>query len=131
MEIGIFMKISKIHQRFANRLGNQRALSHPEEFLGPNWKEVLNFWIYLDTLSEEKLRLSRSSYDNLNPEYCDPACLLARNAALNTVRVFIFNCAFLADPDSGSGNATLELIGAHKILEQGKSLKIVPLFLDS
>jgi hypothetical protein len=27
--------------------------------------------------------------------------------------------------------ATLELIGAHKILEQGKSLKIVPLFLES
>ena len=62
MEIGIFMKISETHQFFANWLNTQRALSNPDEFLGPNWKDVLKFWIYLDTLSDEQLDIVDSQY---------------------------------------------------------------------
>jgi hypothetical protein len=39
--------------------------------------------------------------------------------------------AYLATPGYAGGVAARELIGSHKILEQGKELKIVQLFLDS
>ena len=48
------MNISKIHEEFSERLSYKklRILSNPEEFLGPNYKAVLNFWILLETNQE-------------------------------------------------------------------------------
>jgi hypothetical protein len=54
--------ISKIHKRFLESLNNPRVLENPEEFLGPNYKEVLNFWLILDELSEEQLRVVKERY---------------------------------------------------------------------
>ena len=125
------MKISKTHQSFADRLNNQRALNHPEEFLGPNWKEVLNFWLYIDTLSPEQLGIVSGSY--LALELTDKVYgeNLIWNAACGVISEHIFNCVYVSAPCLTTGVATRELIGAHKILEQGKELKIVQLFLDS
>ena len=120
------MKTSKPHQLFADYLGNQRVLSHPEEFLGPNWREVLNFWMYLDTLSYEQLYMARVLYCNLDVADRD----LIWNAASEVTSRHISNCVYVSTPGHLGGLATLELIGAHKILEQGKELKIVQLFLE-
>jgi hypothetical protein len=125
------MKISKTHQKFANLLSIQRALSHPDEFLGPNWRDVLNFWIYLDTLSVKQILILSDLYWNLQPEHV-VALDLAWDAALEdeTVGEIISNCAFKASLIYFSGYATLELIGAHKILEQGKPLTFTSFLLD-
>jgi hypothetical protein len=40
------------------------------------------------------------------------------------------NILFPSTTNTHVGGATRELIGAHKILEQGKSLTFVPLFLN-
>ena len=63
------MIYSKTHKRFEYILDNQRALSHPDEFLGPNWRDVLNFWLYLDTLGLEQRELARDLYWKLQPEH--------------------------------------------------------------
>jgi hypothetical protein len=125
------MKISKTHQRFADRLNDQRALDYPEEFLGPNWREVLNFWLYLDDLSTEQLDIFRDLYWKLEVSDKDFSCFFAYNAACGVASMLIANQADMAAPGSACAVATLELIGAHKILEQGKELKIIQLFLDS
>ena len=54
--------ISKTHQRFSERLNDPRVLENPEEFLGPNYKEVLNFWMIFDNLSQEQLRVVKERY---------------------------------------------------------------------
>ena len=122
------MKISELHQEFADELNNQRALEYPEEFLGPNWKIILNFWLYLDTLSLEQLDAAYRRYRNLDEVDCDAACLVVNVAAHATLAV---NFIAAAACDYGDiGYATRELIGAHKILERGNPLTFVPLFLD-
>jgi hypothetical protein len=129
------MKISKTHQRFANRLRNHRALSHPDEFLGPNWKDVLNFWIYLDTLSDEQLEIAEDRYDESLLDAWD----IVDDAAWETfdacsfgvgVYPYVIASSIIGYSDHGDYKTTLELIGAHKILEQGKPLVLVPLWLD-
>jgi hypothetical protein len=124
------MKISKRHQCFSKVLNNQRALSHPDEFLGPNWRDVLNFWLYIDTLSTEQLEMANSSYLALDMKYRQYAVNLAWNTASEVTRRHILDSVWWCFPDSASRAATPELMGAHKILEQGKSLTFVPVLLD-
>jgi hypothetical protein len=60
-----FMQYSKSHQKFAECLP-VRALAEPQEFLGPNYEAVLNFWWFLDTITEEQEEVVRDRYDALN-----------------------------------------------------------------
>jgi hypothetical protein len=120
------MKISKTHQNFANCPGNARALRHQEEFLGPNWMDVLNFWIYLDTLSVKQLRIADSRYWALAPALRRGSRDLARKAAEHVTSELILDRVLRFSPNLGAGYAAWELIGAHKILEQGIPLTFVP-----
>ncbi len=72
------MKISTTHQRFVRILSNQRALEHPEEFLGPNWKDILNFWLYLDTLSSRFI----SSVDQQTVGLSEPYAIIGGGCRL-------------------------------------------------
>ena len=128
------MKISKTHQRFADRLRNQRALEHLEEFLGPNWKDVLNFWLYLDTLSYDQWKSIIDAYCSLSHNERQ----LARRASCVAARAVAASYAagdagFYAAGDAGfyvAGYATYELMGSHILKSQGKSLVSLPLFLN-
>ena len=135
-------KISKIHGNFAYNLDNQSALSHLVAFLGPNWKSVLNFWLYLDTLSPKQIEVSGDHYSELRwvDDYYGRHSL-ARYASWSTIGVIYSGVAWNktsttvgyppapALAGQAAGHATYELIGSHKILEQGKPLTFVPLFL--
>jgi hypothetical protein len=44
------MNYSKTHQRFSEYLKVPESLERPEDFLGPNYAAVLNFWSWTDTL---------------------------------------------------------------------------------
>ena len=48
--------ISKSHKCFSELLNEPRVLTNPEEFLGPNYKAVLNFWLWSERLSEDQLK---------------------------------------------------------------------------
>jgi hypothetical protein len=124
------MKISETHQLFALWLNNQRALSHPDEFLGPNWKDVLNFWLYLDTLSDEQLNMSRTRFCNLDVVDRVSSWKLAWDISCGVVGGLYINILFPSSTNTHAGGATRELIGAHKILKRGKSLMFVPMFLN-
>ena len=122
MEIATFMKISNTHKRFANRLDDQTSLEYPERFLGPNWKNVLNFWLYLDTLSGEKLNLIDILYISLD----DLGTLMrfSWKAAKGTIGYEYTDAAWAASAIA-SVYATLELIASHKL----ETLNFLPLFL--
>jgi hypothetical protein len=54
------MNYSESHKDFATLLTDyhninyQDVLEHPEDYLGPNYKELLNFWFYWDSLSDDQ-----------------------------------------------------------------------------
>ena len=130
--------ISKSHKRFSERLNNPRVLEYPEEFLGPNYKEVLNFWLILDDLPEEQLEIIEGRYEDFynkhNYEWYKLAIEIEKacNETIGykfTVEV-TFVAAFYYDT-SITFHATLELIGMHKILENHQQpLTFLPMFLE-
>jgi hypothetical protein len=125
------MTYSKIHKRFSERLEQPDALKNPEKYLGPNYQDVLNFWIYLDTLSDEEKDEIESRYYALDDYVRDYAIVAAENAADDIVGFEFRDEAWCAAYDVTGwavfAYTTLELIGHHKLLEQNKSLIIVPL----
>jgi hypothetical protein len=127
------MTYSKIHQAFPERLKNPDVLTNPGKYLGPNWEDVLNFWIYLDTLSDQEREELGQRYWDLNYNVRESARDAARDAAREVVGEKFRNAAWdAADDVTGRrvfGNATYELIGHHKLLEQGKTLTFLPLCL--
>jgi hypothetical protein len=129
------MTYSKTHKRFVDELENQRALEHPEDYLGPNWKDVLNFWWFLDGLSEEQRKIVRERYWDLDYKVRGAAgdaadAAYAAYDAADADDADVAYAAADAAADAAAGNATFELIGSHILLEQGKSLTFLPLFLD-
>ena len=146
------MKISTIHKKFAERLGKIDALENPQDYLGPNTSTVLNFWLYLDKLDKEQLRIVGERYNAASvaasvaardaagyaADYA--ADYAARDAAGYAAWYAASNAAgyaawYAAGTSGRSGSAryaaayaTYELIGSHLILEQGKSLFFVPMF---
>jgi len=62
------MNYSRSHLWFAWRLSfyhnfnKQDVLENPEKYLGPNYKEVLNYWFYRGSWSEEQRLVYRDVY---------------------------------------------------------------------
>ena len=58
--------ISSFQRSISYTLGieQQDVLEHPEKYLGPNYKELLNFWVYWHSLSAEQIEayVDRSWY---------------------------------------------------------------------
>ncbi len=124
------MKISKIHQEFSEQLNDPRALTHPEDFLGPNWKDLINFWLHVDGLSEEEKRKMNDRFWALDEDVLKSASD-AKNAAKKVVGKKVINAIWLANVWNVFNAATRELITRHKLLEQGKTLVALPLCLKS
>jgi hypothetical protein len=130
------MNYSKIHQRFAR--DEVDRLTDPEKYMGPNYKEILNFWWFLEGLND-------SQWKNVGERYS----LLVENGTHHELVVSNSDEVQMAvDSDviwgaaqrvcEGEGRhrdqvyavewATDELISMHLTLEQGHSLVYVPLF---
>ena len=133
------MTYSKAQQKFAEYLENPEALTNPQDFLGPNTETVLNFWKWMDSLNEDQWKIVEDRYSNLDVVAWDAARNVAwnaagnaawnaaRDAAGNAAGYAAWYAAWDASRDA-AGVATLELMGMHLILEQGKKLTFVPMF---
>lgn len=49
------MKISKTHYELLDITQDNKALTNPQKYLGPNCEEVLRFWNHLDKMSVGQL----------------------------------------------------------------------------
>jgi hypothetical protein len=119
------MTYSKIHQKFSERLNQPDVLTDPGKYLGPNWEDVLNFWIYVDMLSVEEKNEMDDLFWDLDFNVRFSAIDAARDAARDVVGWGFREAAWrAADVVTGwwvFGYATWELISHHKLLEQGKT----------
>ena len=129
------MKISKTHKHFSERLSEPRVLTNPEEFLGPNFEAVLNFWLFLDELSEDQWEtvdgLYLDFYDNQFSEWNKAADEAWKVSAETIGEEFEYHASYAARDVYGNVAcyATRELIGMHLILEQNKPLTFLQMFL--
>jgi hypothetical protein len=130
--------ISKTHQKFSRRLENPRVLENPEEFLGENFKAVLNFWLILDDLSKEQLSVVEERYwafynENLSEWYkATDLAYFASIEAIGKGYTIVASWAALGVTNSLAAHwATEELISMHKILEDHQQpLTFFPMFLE-
>jgi hypothetical protein len=127
------MKISKTHKSFSDLLDDPKALTNPEDFLGPNWEDVTNFWLYVDTLSEDEIDKMNDPYWDLDEDVLDSAYVIAKDAATEVVGEEVRDAAWWATRYSTFRavftQATYEIIGHHKILQQNKTLLALPFCL--
>jgi hypothetical protein len=128
------MTHSKTHKRFSERLNQPDVLTDPGKYLGPNWEDVLNFWIYLEGLSKQEREEMGKRFWDLDDDvrYC--AFIASRDAAEEVVGLRFRYAAWCAACDvTGPGRrfvfgcATVELIAHHKLLEQNKTPTFLPL----
>ncbi len=132
------MKISKTHKEFAKRLNKQDVLNRPEIYLGPNWEAVINFWLYLDTLTEEQLKVVGERYVALNKK--------KRHISISNARVASVTIKYEQDAEiaaycsvsstqsvgvkTAAYYATCELLGLDKLLKRGHQPVFFPMFLN-
>jgi hypothetical protein len=135
------MNYSKTHQNFSAELQNPEALTNPQDFLGPNYETVLNFWWTIDSLTETQWNEVARRYRALDLAARSAAWSAARSAARNaagyTARNAAWDAAWYASRAAAvsaaryaAGSATYELMGMHTLLNDGKDLLFVPLFGD-
>jgi hypothetical protein len=129
------MSYSKAHQRFSTIIRHSAGLTSPQDFLGPNYETVLNFWWTMDSLTETQWNEVARRYDAL--DYAagsaagDAARSAARDAACYAARSAAWSAAWSAARYAAgyaAGSATYELMGMHTLLNDGKTLLFVPLF---
>jgi hypothetical protein len=109
---------SKILQLFSKLLNNPKVLTNPQEFLGLHTPKILEFWLFLDDLSEEQLRAVNERYwafRNENYSECLKATDFARDTSIEVVGEDYANDAGWAAVDVTNSWAaywaTRELIG--------------------
>jgi hypothetical protein len=126
---------SKTHQKYAEIMSNENILSHPEDFLESNYEAVLNFWTFLDSLSEEQWKEVMKRDRDLAGDALFSAYVAASASAKKMIPYFLTgnNSAYAlfgssSGAPSAAWDATCELIGMNTLLYEGKSLTFVPLF---
>jgi hypothetical protein len=131
------MYFSKAHQNFSNQLQKPEALTSSQDFLGPNYETVLNFWWTMDSLTETQWKEVARRYDAIDYAAWYAARDAARDAAWSAARDAAWYAAGYAAryaardaARSAAWYATYELIGMHTLLNDGRDLMFVPLFSD-
>ena len=121
------MNYSKRHKWFASNLkyirniNEQDVLDHPENYHGPNYKEVLNYWFYLDSLSKEQRNVYWNRKNSLDIETLNKARSIAIELAKEVIDSRIVKYI---------GIGELELIAAHLFIERGIPFTYLPLIFD-
>jgi hypothetical protein len=129
------MKISTAHRLFSEYLEKPDALENPQDYLGPNYLAVLNFWLWIDTLSTDQWKEVARRYDAIPSAARDASGDAAWSAARYAASDAAWNAAGVAAEDAArvaarvaAGWATVEIMGSHNLIEKGTPLTFVPLF---
>ena len=105
-------------QYLSNLVRNPDVLTNPERHFGPNYKTLINFWIYWDSLSWEQLDVHFEKRGKLHGSTWRDAERLCREAAKSIVSGYV--CYFLNEYEN-------EIVASHILLETGSPLTFLPL----
>jgi hypothetical protein len=122
------MNYSGRYNLFANCLNwkydinKQDVLEHPEKYLGPNYKELLNYWFYRDSWSLKRWKVYSDKRSKLDLRIFIEGCKMAKELALEVIDPRFIN--FLRNSEDS------ELIAAHLYLERNIPFTFLPLNFD-
>jgi hypothetical protein len=105
-------------RRISELLNDPEILTNPEKYFGPNYKILLNFWIYWNSLTSKQRVIYYSSVNNLGAVTYSGAYEVATKTAEQS---FSERLLITLAP------IECEIIRMHEILEEGKSLTFIPL----
>lgn len=120
-------KYSKAHIALSKYYQVSDVLSNPEYYFGSNYKTLLNFWLFLDKLSEkdETRIFSRFSYGN------DQVTFRASGNASENGLQFRTSFGVSAFRNVNHKDAKVmishEIIGMNILLSEGFKLRYIPL----
>jgi hypothetical protein len=121
------MNYSERHKRFVSNLNcyhninQQDVLDHPENYLGPNYKELLNYWFYRDSLSSEQWNVYWDRVYSLDIETRTKADSTAEELAEEVIDPRFVEYLYTKE---------LELISSHLYIERGIPFTFLPLIFD-
>jgi hypothetical protein len=125
------MNYSERHKEFASYLNGyynineQDVLDHPENYLGPNYKEVLNLWFYWYSLSSEQCDVYWNVYWN-RVGSLDVETNYKSHSTAEELAKQVIDPRFVEHIGIGE----LELIVAHLYIERGIPFTYLPLYID-
>ena len=108
---------SEIHRNISEIIENQDILKYPENYFGPNYKILLNSWIYFEELSYEQRGRYYDAYYRCYPSNGDSGYIISYAEQY-------CNPLIVEKLDS----LDCELIAADIILKSGKQLLFPRLF---
>jgi hypothetical protein len=120
-ETARILGISLTHSVFLRKINDkcegspQEVLSNPAKYLGLNWENVLNFWIYLDTLSDREKKEMGQRYWALDLKVRNSAWIAACDASVEVVGKKFSDAAWCVTGLVVFDGAILELIGNHEL----------------
>jgi len=117
------MNYSKIHQRFQRKFPNENILTSPEQFLGPNYETVLNYWWYLDSLPRY-YTFDSNCYADKPVGYGN--FIMGQASIITHFQADAWSSTSDISKEYLYGWVTVELICMHRILDEGKSLFYLP-----
>jgi hypothetical protein len=122
------MKLSKTHNNFIRYYPDSEV--NPENFLGPNYQTVLNFWLWLDTLTKEQFLTvgERNSASTMDRKSVDDFTKELVDVELKNKIIHSLNLNFDGNYRGPALFGTFELIGMQEILYCGKDLNFIPMF---
>jgi hypothetical protein len=104
------------HKQISEELNEPEVLTIPEKYFGPNYKTLLNFWIYWDSLSLDKRCCYQDLLNSLSGSiWCQAYC----EARISSGKVMNCTVSLLC--------WEMEIAGMHIILDEGKPLTFIPL----
>jgi hypothetical protein len=121
------MNYSEHHKEFASvlsfytNINEQDVLDQPENYLGPNYKELLNYWFYEESLSEERRNVYWNRVDSLDNETLNKARSIAIELAEEVIDPRIVDYIW---------HVELEIIVAHLYIERGIPFTFLSLIFD-
>jgi hypothetical protein len=120
------MNYSSIRQLLQKEYLSDKIHDHPEQYLGPNYETVLNYWWYLESLSEIA-KIDYSDNSATKPFRYNNFIIEQANLLTNYHQAKAWYATQLAlNIGEWYGWVTVELICMHRILDEGKSLFYLP-----
>lgn len=110
--------ISARHRSLSECLQKQDVLINPELYLGPNYKTLLNYWIFMESLKYEQVWNYNRKCVAIDFETHLGASRMATTSSKNIIgetKIYTFD------------SIEREIIAAHIIIDSGKTLSFIPL----
>jgi hypothetical protein len=113
---------------YFHNINKQDVLDHPEKYLGPNYKEVLNFWFYRESLSVKQWKVYwdkwKVYWDRLYS--LDIETRTKANSTAIELAKEVIDSRFVDYIEA----LELELIASHLFIERGIPFIFLPLIFD-